>query len=206
LSLNQADGETTASTSLTGFDRMTGYTAGADDVQLTINATRTYGVIRVTTTNTFTLAIRGAVESSIEWVSSSTLGTIYAGQPSELAVVAKQINSEYSIKYAQTSGTIPSGLTLERDGSLSGSADYDSTGTFTFGVRAQDVHELSEIEREFTLAVNLYNNKKYTKAWMRPFMTLEKRAVFRDFMLDTFTFPQSSMYRYFDPNFGVQKT
>jgi hypothetical protein len=39
LSLNQADGETTASTSLTGFDRMTGYTAGADNVQLTINAT-----------------------------------------------------------------------------------------------------------------------------------------------------------------------
>jgi hypothetical protein len=39
LSLNQTDAETTASTSLTGFDVMTGYTAGADAVQLTINAT-----------------------------------------------------------------------------------------------------------------------------------------------------------------------
>jgi hypothetical protein len=39
LSLNQADSETTASTSLTGFDVMTGYAAGADAVQLTINAT-----------------------------------------------------------------------------------------------------------------------------------------------------------------------
>jgi len=39
LSLNQSDAETTASTSLTGFDVMTGYTAGADAVQLTINAT-----------------------------------------------------------------------------------------------------------------------------------------------------------------------
>jgi hypothetical protein len=38
LSLNQADSETTASTSLTGFDVMTGYAAGADAVQLTINA------------------------------------------------------------------------------------------------------------------------------------------------------------------------
>jgi len=39
LSLNQSDAETTASTSLTGFDVMTGYTAGSDAVQLTINAT-----------------------------------------------------------------------------------------------------------------------------------------------------------------------
>jgi hypothetical protein len=39
LSLNQADSETTASTSLTGFDVMTGYAAGADAAQLTINAT-----------------------------------------------------------------------------------------------------------------------------------------------------------------------
>jgi hypothetical protein len=39
LSLNQSDSETTASTSLTGFDVMTGYRAGDDAVQLTINAT-----------------------------------------------------------------------------------------------------------------------------------------------------------------------
>jgi hypothetical protein len=39
LSLNQSNVETVASTSLTGFDVMTGYTAGADAVQLTINAT-----------------------------------------------------------------------------------------------------------------------------------------------------------------------
>jgi hypothetical protein len=39
LSLNQSDSEATASTSLTGFDVMTGYAAGADAVQLTINAT-----------------------------------------------------------------------------------------------------------------------------------------------------------------------
>jgi hypothetical protein len=178
--------------------------AYTQNYQLTINAVRTYSGVRVITTNTFTLAIKGAVESSIEWVSTSSLGSVVAGEPSELAVVARQINSEYSIKYAQTSGTIPPGLTLERDGSLSGSVDYESTGTFTFGVSAQDVHELSAIEREFTLNVESYNNKKYTKAWVRPFMTLEKRATFRDFMSDLFTFPQASMYRYFDPNFGVQ--
>ena len=178
--------------------------AYTQNYRLTVNATRTYAGASVTATNTFTLAIRGAVESSIEWVSSSTLGTLVTGRTSELAVVARQINSEYSIKYAQISGSIPPGITLERDGSLSGSVEYGNSGTFTFGVRAEDVHEMSAIEREFTLLVEAYDNKKYTRAWVRPFMTLEKRNVFRDFMSNTFTFPQSSMYRYFDPNFGVQ--
>ncbi len=178
--------------------------AYTENYQLTINATRTYSTASVTATNTFTLAIKGAVESSIEWVSSSTLGFIYAGRTSELSVVARQINSDYSIKYQKISGTIPTGLTLERDGSLSGSAEYTSTGTYTFTVRAQDVHELSAIDREFTLNVNLHDNKKYTKAWIKPYMSLDKRKVFREFVSDTFVFPQSSMYRYYDSNFGVQ--
>lgn len=178
--------------------------AYTQNYQLTVNATRTYANVSVTATNTFTLAIKGAVESSIEWVSSSTLGSIYSGETSILSVEARQINSDYSIKYSQTTGALPPGLTLERDGSLSGSVEFGNTGTYTFGVRAEDVHELSEIHRTFSLDVLDYDDKSYTRAWVRPFMPLNKREAFRDFMTDEFTFPQSSMYRYFDPNFGVQ--
>lgn len=174
------------------------------DYQLTINATRSFSTSSVTATNTFTLAIKGAVESSIEWVSSSTLGAIYAGDTSEVAVVAKQLNSEYSVKYSKISGTLPPGLTLEIDGSISGRADYENTGTFTFGVRAEDVHELSAIERIFTLDVIKFDNKKYTKIWARPFLSLDKREKYREFISNTFTFPQNFMYRYFDSNFGIQ--
>lgn len=171
---------------------------------ITINGTRYYSTASNTSTNVFELSIKGQVESTIEWVTSSTLGIIVAGEPSELAVVAKQINSDYSIKYNLISGSIPPGLTLERDGSLSGAIDYGTTGTFSFVIRAQDVQELSAIDREFTLDVTEYNDKKYTKVWVRPFMLLEKRNTYRNFMIDEFTFPQASMYRYFDPNFGVQ--
>lgn len=171
---------------------------------LTINATRTLSTASVTSTNIFSLAVKGEVESAIEWVSSSTLGTIVAGETSELAVIARQIKSDYTIKYNVISGIVPNGLTLERDGSLSGSVNYGTTGTFTFGVRAQDVHELNAIDRIFSVDVSTYNNKSYTKTYVRPFLPLSKREIYRNFMTDEFTFPSSSMYRFYDPNFGVQ--
>lgn len=178
--------------------------AYTENYEFTVNAIRTYGGTSTITVNTFTLAIQGEIENSIEWISTSTLGVIYQGRPSELAVSAKRINSDYDIKYRLTNGVLPDGLTLERDGSISGSAEYGTTGTYVFSVRAEDVAELSAIDRTFTLEVKDYNGKKYTKIWTRPFLELEKRNQFRDFMTDTFVFPQDFMYRYFDPNFGVQ--
>lgn len=178
--------------------------AYTEKYNLTVNATRYLSESQVTTTNTFTLSIKGQVESAIEWVSGSDLGSIYTGQTSELSVVARHVDADYNIKYWQIGGAIPEGLTLENDGSLSGRIEYGNTGTFTFSVRAQDSRELSAVDQTFSLTVLDFNDKKYTRAWVMPFMSLDKRAVFRDFMSNTFTFPQSSMYRYFDPNFGVQ--
>lgn len=178
--------------------------AYTENYQFTITATRSYNFSTVESSATFSLAVKGLVETTIEWVSSSDLGTLYTGITSELAVVARQTSSDYTIKYAQIDGTIPAGLTLERDGSLSGVVEYGTTGTFTFGVRAEDVYGQSAIEREFTLTVADFNEKKYTRMWSRPFLPLEQREIYRNFLADEFTFPQSSMYRFFDPNFGVQ--
>jgi hypothetical protein len=104
--------------------------------------------------NTFTLAIKGEVESTIEWISTNSLGSIELGITSELAVVARQLQTDYSIKYLLVNGTLPIGLTLERDGSLSGQVAYTAnTGTYSFTVAASDVYELSTIEKQFTLSV-----------------------------------------------------
>jgi hypothetical protein len=104
--------------------------------------------------NTFTLAVKGEVESTIEWVSTGSVGNIELGITSELAVVAKQLQTDYSIKYSLVGGSLPVGLTLERDGSLSGQVAYTAnTGTYSFTVAASDVYELSTIEKQFTLSV-----------------------------------------------------
>lgn len=172
---------------------------------LTIAATKTNPITgkSVTATNTFTLAIQGEVESSIEWITTSTLGTIETGIVSELAIQAQQIKSDYPIKYQILNGSLPPGLELKNDGGLAGRVTYGTTGTFTFTVQASDVYELSAIERSFSLSVT-DSGKKYTDVYFRPFLPLEIRKQYQEFISNEFTFDPKLIYRYFDPNFGVQ--
>jgi hypothetical protein len=194
------------------FDPSTGYIYGFVpyqpayqlDYTFSINAVKTVNSNSVTATNTFTLAVRGEVESSIEWISSSTLGTITPGIISEFAIEARQINSNYNIKYKLSSGTLPPGLELMQDGSLSGRAQYSSTGTYTFSVIASDVYELSAIEKTFNLTVDADGLVKYTEIYVRPFLRKEKRDEYYNFTTDKFIFDPNLIYRFYDPNFGVQ--
>jgi hypothetical protein len=178
--------------------------AYSTDYALTVNAVKTYSTYTSISTNTFTLKVKGEVESSIVWLSSATLAPITVGEVSELAVVAKQINSDYKIKYSLTSGTLPEGLSFNFDGTISGTPGYLTTGTYSFAVKAQDVYELSAITKSFTLSVVPYNNKKYTKIYARPFLNLDARKVFQSFILDSDIFPSKSLYRNNDVNFGLQ--
>lgn len=158
----------------------------------------------VTATNTFTLAIKGEVEAAIEWITEGDLGTIVTGIDSELYVEARQLVSGYTIKYDVVSGTLPPGLDMARDGTLCGQVNYGSTGTYTFTVSAGDVYGLSSIEREFSLTAVQTTSTEYTKIYMKPFFTMDKRRAWSDFISDTFTFDPSLIYRYYDANFGVQ--
>jgi len=171
-----------------------------------VNATKTNTLrFQTTASNVFSLTVSGNVSSYIKWVSTGTLGSIFEGFVSELSVKAEQINSENSIKYELLSGSLPSGLTLQQDGSISGSPSYGSTGTYTFTVLASDVYGLSAIDQEFTIEVNQYRQKQYTQIYAKPFLSLELRKQFQTFMSDTFTFDPAFIYRYNDPNFGVQQ-
>lgn len=171
-----------------------------------IDATRRISTgLAVTTTNSFSLAIKGKVESTIEWISDTNLGTIVSGETSELAVIAKNINTDYSVKYRITTGELPPGLIMNSDGTISGKVDYTADAdTYPFSVIASDVYGLSAIERDFELTVEHYGDKEYTEIYCKPFMSLQKRNTFNSIMSDEFVFPPNLMYRPIDPNFGVQ--
>ena len=182
--------------------------AYAETYQFAVTATKYNRNVQqsFTITNTFTVIVKGNIESTIEWISTSSLGTIVTGITSEVSVVATNTNSTYNIKYNLTDGELPSGLILERDGSLSGKASYGSTGTYTFTVLASDVYELGAISREFTLTVVEVDDKKYTEVYSKPFLSREQRQLYSDFITNEFTFDSSLIYRYFDKNFGVQNS
>jgi hypothetical protein len=174
--------------------------------QLTIVATKTNSKTAetTTTTNVFSLTVKGEVESNLVWASNSNLGNITTGIISDLSIVAEQLYSSSTIKYQLISGILPNGLILNRDGTLSGKINYNAIGVYSFIVRASGEYEMDSIERTFTINAVSMDDKKYTEIYAAPFFSLEKRALYKDFMSDESIFDPKLIYRYFDINFGVR--
>jgi len=158
----------------------------------------------ITIQNTFTLKVAGNVYSSIEWITDRDLGSINVGQVSELAVRARELSSNYNIKYQLSSGALPPGLSVAQDGSIVGRAVYGVFGEFKFTVTASDVYGLSAISREFKLVVDPLNSARYTQIYVKPFIGTAAKELYENFVNDSYIFDPALIYRYFDVNFGVQ--
>jgi hypothetical protein len=208
---------TTAKTNLPlglKLDPTTGYIYGylsyhpeyVDDYVLTVAATK-YDNLSTTTivvTNTFTLTIQMLETGKLTWVTDSDLGMIETGIVSELAVVAQYVDLNYPIQYKLIDGELPTGLTLATDGAIQGRVEYGHTGTYTFTVLANDIYLFSSTTSTFTVEIIETDKKQYTEIYYRPFLPLEKRQSYQEFTSNTFTFDPKLIYRYYDPNFGVQ--
>jgi Putative Ig domain len=158
----------------------------------------------ISAVNTFTLRVEGNVFSSIEWLTDSDLGNIDANIVSELYIKAHEISADYNIKYQIIDGQLPNGLTLAQDGTIIGRADFNP-GNFSFTVLASDIYGLTAISRTFTLAVSIENNFATTQIYIKPFLKNPDRDLYQNFINDRYIFDPTMIYRYFDPNFGVQK-
>ena len=85
---------------------------------------------------TFNVDVIGEIESAIEWVSDSDLGTIKPNQPSRLEVVANTSIYGNRITYELVSGSLPPGLIFLPSGLIEGKinqfADSDNDGLTRF--------------------------------------------------------------------------
>ena len=179
-------------------------------------------------TRKFTLIIKGDIESTIEYATPADLGTLYVGRQSELSVVANHIGADYTIKYRLVRGTLPEGITLGNDGTLQGRISYDTQTffhwkqvdnssliidggkttfdkIFRFTVLASDIYGQSAIEQEFSLQIELPDNKKYTSIYAQPLLPADQRKRYSTFINDSYTFDRSLIYRLNDPAFGIQQ-
>jgi hypothetical protein len=77
--------------------------------------------------------------------------------------------------------------------------------TYTFTVHARDQLGYSAITRTFSLTVNTPNDTYYSNISTRPFLKLDQRALFKDFINDPTVFTPSLVYRPTDTYFGIQK-
>lgn len=82
----------------------------------------------------YLLTVLGEIPSAIQWVSTSSLGSISSGQISELVVKAVNTNTNYTITYEIVSGQLPQGLTLDSDGTIKGKITNLGQTYFDFGI------------------------------------------------------------------------
>lgn len=176
---------------------------------------------------TFLLTVKGEVENSINFVSDSYVGSISPGTQSELYVLAEHTGDPLTIQYILTEGSLPTGLTLLKDGTICGKVAYDSQtyfdreeygyGSFkldggnttidkqyTFSIEASDVYRQSAVEKEFYIIVDETNLTKYSNLFVAPLLKKAQRSSYAGFIENRFTFDRSLIYRIDDPAFGIQ--
>ena len=81
----------------------------------------TYWVIGVASAEkTFNVEIIGEIESGINWITDSDLGSIKPNQPSQLSVIAESLLYGGHVAYSLISGTLPPGLSFLPTGDIDG--------------------------------------------------------------------------------------
>ena len=88
-------------------------------------------------------------------------------------------------------------------------ATFDGSDTkfdkkFTFTIRARDSVNFATLNREFSITVVAENSTTFANLYVKAFQTKPKRLAWYNFITDATIFQPSDLYRYGDPEFGVQ--
>jgi len=75
---------------------------------------------------------------------------------------------------------------------------------FSFTVKARDSVNFAEITKTFYINVIADNTKTFANLYVKAFQPKTKRLTWYDFITDANIFKPNEMYRYGDPNFGIQ--
>ena len=175
----------------------------------------------------FQLRLQGSINTDLEWITTSTVGTIAQGYQSELAIKAQHENfPELDIQYKLVSGELPAGLEFKHDGTIVGKIPYGGTTeidtyqptdfmidggettfdrSFKFTVEATNAYRLATIDREFTILIGDNDPTPFSSVYVRPFMSRGRRRSYRDFINNRDIFNPKVLYRPSDPAFGLQK-
>ena len=141
------------------------------------------------------------------WETTGTIGTLVPGEISELYVKGRFSTSTVYTNYSIVSGSLPNGLTLNRDGTIEGQVDVNTgvttaTSTSSFTVAINDTNNNNILNGEFSITVKQTDNTLYTNIYCKPFLKQSKRNEFLNFVRNEQIFVPNLIYRPFDSNFG----
>jgi len=157
---------------------------------------------------TFTVRLIGDIDSTINWLTNSDLGTIPSNYISILSVRAETTVPDSFLLYTLEEGSLPPGLELSFFGEITGKVDNASVTENTeyqFTVRARDQFGFSAITRQFSITVLNQDETVYSNVYYKPLLPIESRNNFRRFLSDPEIFQSDLLYRQSDENYGVQR-
>ena len=181
------------------------------------------------TRKTFTIDLLGDYNFDIAWKTDALLPDIQANRISTLRVEAESAYENANLVYTLVNGSLPPGLTLTEKGEIVGKIEqfgvpgvpgltlfdnltttidkgltrFDSIWKFTVAVK--DKFNPKIAVREFTLNILDPDNVLFSNLYMEPFLPVEQRNTFNEFVNDINVFNPEYIYRPSDSNFGIQK-
>lgn len=183
------------------------------------------------TAKTFEIKIIGEIDTSIQWITESNLGTINANFASTFNIQAVANIPDTTLIYRLINGKLPAGMTFSTTGEIIGAANQFADDTtlglttfdsktvtydgklpgdttfdrrFRFTIRAQDRFSSVAVDREFFIDIEDLDDTVYTDIYMKPLLKPAQRRLFSNFISDSSIFDPTKIYRLNDARFGLQ--
>jgi hypothetical protein len=160
------------------------------------------------TLKTFNVQLIGEIDSTIQWITPSDLGSIPSNYISILKIQAETTVPDSFLFYTLESGTLPPGLELSFSGEIFGKVRNQQIPTdtnYSFTVKARDQFGLSAITQTFNLLVKNKDDTLYSNIYYKPLLPRQNRNQLTNFLTDNSIVSPEDIYRINDPNFGIQK-
>ena len=181
---------------------------GSSTYNFTVNVSKVNkGITYTSQTRDYSIKLIGKIDNTVNWITSSNVGSIYNGSISELSVQASTpSNKTLLYKLVDSSiGALPYGLTLMQDGLIAGRVSFNVTGpsqTFTFTVATYDSENLVYDEKEFTITVVKRDQRPYDNLYIQGLVTRDQRQIYEELINNGDVLPNDYIYRGSDPWFG----
>ena len=166
--------------------------------------------------NTYNVFVYGRTPSVNVWITPELVGTVQAGQPSELQMQATS-NIVQSFVYTIEGGQLPPGLRLSETGLIIGRPSFNMfasgeiSKTFRFTVAATGGEIVNPqggiyqivLTRDFEIVVTHPYTLPYNDLYIQAYPPPETQGIISGILSDGDSMPSSLIYRFEDPYFGI---
>jgi hypothetical protein len=193
------------------LDPITGYIWGNSLAALTTGYNFTIYTVNaddpayVSKSVSYSLLVNGKSPTTIIWNTPSNLGNIVNGGTSEFSVSATAQSGD-ALFYTLLSGDMPPGLILSENGLIIGRVLFDTptpAKTYTFTIQATGDTTGITGSAVFNITVLFANPVPFNNLYCQAYFENQKRLLVQEILQDYNSMPFSQIYRFSDPNFGI---